>query len=100
MTDSTCADGLPSRLKSLREQAGLARRELSLLAGLSQSMVGQIERAEILDPGGLVLARVADVLGCSLDYLVRGVGGPPTARSMVRAVDAAQRARANGHQAA
>lgn len=63
---------LAKRLSEVREQRGLSRRGLSLQAGLTDSVVGQIERGAISDPSSATLAKLADVLGVTTDWLLKG----------------------------
>jgi transcriptional regulator with XRE-family HTH domain len=72
-------DTLPQRLARAREVAGLNRSALALKAGLNPSHVRLIEEGHREDPTGSTLAKLAEALGVSLDWLVRGVGeGPAT----------------------
>ena len=57
------------RLVSVRENKGLSRVELGNLIGVSNNMIGKYERGEITPPLE-VATKIAEVLDCSLDYLV------------------------------
>ena len=72
-------ESLPQRLTRAREAAGLNRSALALRAGLNPSHVRLIEEGEREDPSGTTLAKLAEVLGVSLDWLVRGIGDGPAA---------------------
>jgi transcriptional regulator with XRE-family HTH domain len=74
------------RLESLRTRAGLSARQLAILAEISESYPGLIESGARKDIGAEIAAKLCTVLGCSLDYLVRGVGDPPTPREIAVAV--------------
>ena len=58
---------LAERLLILRGEARLSRRELGQLADVSHAYIGMLERAEIANPGGPRLDRVARALGWA-DY--------------------------------
>jgi len=67
-----------SKIKEYRELSGLSQREMGAAAGLTQAYV------YLLETGGqnvslVVLARVAQVLGVSLEALLQGVGKGPVA---------------------
>lgn len=72
---------LPRRLAHARKAAGLNRSALALRAGLNPSHVRLIEEGEREDPTGTTLAKLAEALGVSLDWLVRGIGVGPAPRS-------------------
>lgn len=63
---------LAKRLSEAREGRGLSRRRLSLDAGLTDSVVGQIERGDIADPSSATLGALAAVLNVSTDWLITG----------------------------
>ncbi len=79
-----------SRLLALRGSAGISQRELSRLSGLAPPHVGAIESGDIESPSGKALALIATTLGCSLDWLVRGAGEPPTEEEVKAAVASAR----------
>lgn len=81
---------LGRRLKKARDTAGLSSRALSELAGASVNMVSLIERGTTKEPRSKVLTALAEVLGLSLDWLVRGIGPEPTAEQIRAAVEAAR----------
>lgn len=86
---------LASRLLILRGLAGgISQRELASLAQISAAYPGFLERSPE-DPGiGAEIAmRIAAVLGCSVPYLVRGEGEPPTEQEARAAVELARQAR-------
>lgn len=64
-----------SALASLREQQGLSMDELSRRAGVSKSMLSQIERAQA-NPTVAVVWRLANALGVPLPQLLDGTAGP------------------------
>lgn len=83
---------LAERLKSARLSAAISARRLSIVAGLSPSMVFHIEKGLIVDPGLKTINQIAQSLGVSLDWLVNGQSESPRgeeiavafARSQVR----------------
>ena len=58
------------RLKELRELAGMSQQSLAVSAGLSVSLVSQIERGSRIDPRVSTISALATALGVSLDELV------------------------------
>ena len=68
------------RLKALREDAGMSQQSLAVSAGLSVSLVSQIERGSRVDPRMSTLAALATALGVSLDELVGRKSAPPRRR--------------------
>lgn len=79
----TLPQTLPERLQWAREAAGLKRRTLSDLAGISHYHVDLIEQGTRKSPQFETLAKLADVLGVSLDWLCRG--GPMPTKTAIRA---------------
>ena len=62
---------LQDALKSLREKAGVSQQELASRAGLSWSLVAQIEQGKKLDLRVSTLLRLAEVLGIEPAELLR-----------------------------
>ena len=58
------------RLKELRATAGMSQQSLAVAAGLSVSLVSQIERGSRSDPRISTTAALAKALGVTLDELV------------------------------
>jgi transcriptional regulator with XRE-family HTH domain len=58
-------------VRSLREERGMALRELADLAGVSSSFVSQVERG-IANPSVASLRRIAEALGTSIGALFDG----------------------------
>lgn len=56
-------------IKRIREDIGLTQQELALKVGVSQPMIGQIER-EAKIPTMLLGKEIADVLNCSVEDLI------------------------------
>ncbi len=61
----------------MRKLAGLPADKLSELAGCTHAVVGHIESGRSRGANGDTLDRLTNVLGVSLDWLVKGVGEEP-----------------------
>lgn len=61
-----------ARLCSLREAAGYTQESLAAAAGVSLGTITKMEQGERWDIKVSTLAKLADVLGTSLDYLATG----------------------------
>jgi transcriptional regulator with XRE-family HTH domain len=79
------ANGLPllsRRIKQLREAAGLSQQSLAVAAGLSMSVVSQLEQGAKIDPRVSTVSAIAKALGVSIDDLWAGsgddAGAPPS----------------------
>jgi transcriptional regulator with XRE-family HTH domain len=68
-----------ARLGKLCEDAGVSHESVSLSAGLAGGHVGLIVTGRVKRPSADVLAKIADVLGVSLDWIVLGRGEEPDA---------------------
>lgn len=74
---------LGRRIADCREHLGWTQRHLAGEAGLSVTFVSEVEN-DRRTPGGETLLRIANALGASLDYLVKGVVDPePSRRPLV-----------------
>ncbi len=62
------------RLRALRTQRGLSQAQFAALAGVRKATVVAIERGETLMPNQATLAKLAVVLGMTLDDLRRQTG--------------------------
>jgi transcriptional regulator with XRE-family HTH domain len=87
-------DSIASRLATVRTAGGLSAAKLSRLADLADSHVGLIERGTVKDPGGIVMTKIANVLGVSVEWLVNG-GERATDEAIRAHVEAFEAARAN-----
>jgi transcriptional regulator with XRE-family HTH domain len=58
-------------LADARREAGLTRRRLGELSGVSAHTIAKIEQAAVTDPGFMVVAALAGALGLPLDLLHR-----------------------------
>jgi transcriptional regulator with XRE-family HTH domain len=61
---------LGERVHLLRRRIGWTQRELGEIAKINPNNVARIERSDIKDPGGQLVARLAQALGTSTDYLL------------------------------
>lgn len=71
-----------SRIRYVRTQKGLTLEQLAEKAGISKSFLWEVEQ-DRSDIGGEKLLRVANVLGASLDFLLRGEPAPEDYRPPV-----------------
>lgn len=62
---------LGSRIADLRARRGLIQKDLADRAAVSVGFLSEVENDHRI-PGAEVLLRIADALGASLDYLLRG----------------------------
>lgn len=58
------------RLKAVRLSTGLKQKELAARSGINANMINSYEMGKKNHPDIINLMRIADVLNCSLDYLV------------------------------
>ena len=58
------------RIKDLRVEKRLTMEQLTELTGLSSSAIGKYESGEYKDIGAFAIAKLADKLGVSTDYLL------------------------------
>jgi len=68
--------GLGERIARWRERKGLTQRTLAERAGCSVTYLSEIESGKNRNVSSAKLLRIADELGASLDYLMRGVEMP------------------------
>jgi transcriptional regulator with XRE-family HTH domain len=73
MTETTVALG--KRLAEIRERRGLKQKDLAERAGLSISFISEIENGH-RNVSSEKLLRLANALGASIDYLLRGEDAP------------------------
>jgi transcriptional regulator with XRE-family HTH domain len=62
-------ESLGQRLKRLREAAGLSQQDLAVRAGLSVSVVSQIEQGRKTDPRMTTVLFLAEALGVDVQEL-------------------------------
>lgn len=73
---------LGSRIAQIRSRKGLLQKDLAEKAGVSVSFLSEVEN-DRRTPGGEALLAIADVLGASLDYLLRGEESRPEPRPLL-----------------
>jgi len=66
-----------TRLREAREARGLSTRELDAAAKVAIGRTWQIESGRKANVEVKTIARIASALGCSIDWLVSGVGDGP-----------------------
>lgn len=76
MTDKTLPP-LARRLKELRDARGLTQQQMAGQAGLSMSLVTQMEQGTKADPRLSTLLALARALGVAVADLIRGVEEAP-----------------------
>lgn len=81
---------IAERLRWARELGGISARRLDELADLTAGHSNGIESGRRQNPETKTVQKLVRVLGLSLDWLLNGVGEPPTlegVRAAVQAVD-------------
>lgn len=68
---------LAKRIKQLREGAGLSQQALATAAGLSISVVTQLEQGNRSDPRVSTAAALACALGVTVDEMLAGAADSP-----------------------
>jgi transcriptional regulator with XRE-family HTH domain len=87
---------LGKRIVDCRERRGWKQKDLAQRAGISVTFLSEIEN-DRRGIGSEALLNIADALGASLDYLVRGeVGSAPPRRPLVVPPELAEAADENG----
>lgn len=69
------------RIRSLREARGMRQSDLAYQADIAVSFLSEIERGN-RNPGAHVVARIADVLQTSMDYLMGRTNNPAPASDL------------------
>ena len=82
------AETLADRLRRARKHAGIPARELDRVAGLAEGHTSLIESGARGNVAIHTAMKLATALGVSLDWLIAGRGGAPSARTVRSAVDA------------
>jgi transcriptional regulator with XRE-family HTH domain len=77
---STDLTGLGARLRALREAAGLSQQEVATRAGISLSVVFQLEQGKRKDPKLSTLVALAEALGTDVGKLALELTQPPAAK--------------------
>ena len=68
---------LAARVKELREAARLSQQDLAVKAGLSISVVSQIEQGKNRDPRVSTMEALAKALGTNVNSLLAAPGSKP-----------------------
>ena len=90
------APSLGGRIRGCRETHAWTQKELAESAKISVTFLSEVENDRRL-PGAGVLLRLANTLGVSLDYLVRGVvSDAPARRPVVLPIELAEIAEEEG----
>jgi transcriptional regulator with XRE-family HTH domain len=63
---------LGDRIKALRERYGMPAAVLAKRVGITRQQIYFIESNKTRDPGALTVLRIAEELGVSTDYLLKG----------------------------
>lgn len=71
------AETVGQRLQRIREDRGYSRRELDRRASISEGMTSLLERDMRDHYEAQTIVRIAEVLGVTTDWLLRGVGPDP-----------------------
>jgi transcriptional regulator with XRE-family HTH domain len=66
------AELLGDRIRKARRRCGFSGAELARLIGIARQHLHAIETNKTLDPGALLVERVAEALNVSADYLLSG----------------------------
>jgi transcriptional regulator with XRE-family HTH domain len=74
---------LGDRIRTTRERYGMSAAELARRVDITRQQLYMIESNKTLDPGVLTIGKIADVLGVTTDFLVKG-----SRKARRRAVDA------------
>ena len=70
------SESLATKLKKLREARALSQQDLAVKAGLSISVVSQIEQGKKLNPRADTIFALADALGVSADMFRPAIRRP------------------------
>jgi transcriptional regulator with XRE-family HTH domain len=84
------SDTIGSRLRLLRQRAGISARELDRLACRTEGHVNLIEMSRIASVSAETVADYARVLGASCDWLITGEGRVPSERAIKAAIERAR----------
>jgi transcriptional regulator with XRE-family HTH domain len=70
--DTQPKERLGDRIKAIRKRYGMPASVLAERVGISRQQLYFIEGNKTLDPGALTVLRIAEQLGVSTDYLLKG----------------------------
>lgn len=74
--ENVMIQGMPERLKQLREESGLSQEELAQLVGKRKATISNYERGE-RTPVPEVIIKFSRIFRCSTDYILMGEGDDP-----------------------
>lgn len=83
MSDSALTKVFAERLLEAERRTGLTSAELSRRSGLTKSHISQLERGRNNNPTLKSVVPLAQVLGCSIDYLCGFVDDPGIQASVI-----------------
>jgi transcriptional regulator with XRE-family HTH domain len=63
---------LGDRIRAMRERYGMPASVLAKRVEISRQQLHMIETNKTIDPGALTVLRIAEALGVSTDYLLKG----------------------------
>jgi transcriptional regulator with XRE-family HTH domain len=63
---------LGDRIRAMRERYGMPAAELARRVGITRQQLYMIENSKTADPGALTVLEIADALGVTTDYLLKG----------------------------
>ena len=81
-------EGLGMRIRAVREKRSLSQRALAKRAQVPPSTIGRLETGDMNGCFTNTLASIAEVLECSSEYLVSGMG--PYERDLIRDIKPAE----------
>lgn len=67
---------LGDRVRAERERYGISATLLAERVGITRQQLYMIETSKTLDPGALTVMAIADCLGVTIDYLLKGRRNP------------------------
>lgn len=62
---------LGNRIRDARVDRGLSQQDLADMVGVKQATISRIESGTISQPRFTDIVKIADALGCRMEYLVR-----------------------------
>lgn len=90
LTQVSMTENVGSRLRWLRHVAGVSQRDADRIAGRAVGHVGMIETRGNSELSARVARDLAAAFGTTVDWLLDGIGDPPTAEQVRAAVERAR----------
>ena len=81
-------EGLGARIREVRERRSMSQRALATQAQVPPSTIGRLETGDMNGCYTNTLASIAEVLDCSSEYLISGIG--PYERDLIRDIKPAE----------